>query len=232
MREAQLRHTTLAVQEAELELLVADDRGAVGAPLGVHARPGLELIGDLVDERGGIGHEPIVLACRETSIAVPVQKAETGPMTHASQQVGRSARQRAPRSAHAVWEAAPDRVDVIATLEAQAETRTPQLVPVRYGRMARSPFAFYRGAAAIMAGDLAATPSPDCARSCAETRTWRTSACSPRRIAASSSISTTSTRPCRDRGSGTSSGWRRASWSRRATAGSTRRRSATPSSPG
>jgi uncharacterized protein (DUF2252 family) len=79
-------------------------------------------------------------------------------MTVASQQVGRSARQRVPRSAHEVWEAAPDRVDAIATLERQAETRTPELVPVRYGRMARSPFAFFRGAAAIMAADLAATP--------------------------------------------------------------------------
>jgi uncharacterized protein (DUF2252 family) len=86
-----------------------------------------------------------------------VQKAETGPVTHASEQVGRSARKRAPRSAHALWEAAPERADPIATLERQAETRTPELVPVRYGRMARSPFAFFRGAAAIMAADLAAT---------------------------------------------------------------------------
>ena len=78
-------------------------------------------------------------------------------MAHASEQIGRSARRRAPRSAHAVWEAAPERVDAIAILERQAETRTPELVPVRYGRMARSPFAFFRGAAAIMAADLAAT---------------------------------------------------------------------------
>ena len=78
-------------------------------------------------------------------------------MANPSEQLGRSARQRAPRSAHASWEAAPERVDAIATLERQAETRTPELVPVRYGRMARSPFAFLRGAAAIMAADLAAT---------------------------------------------------------------------------
>ncbi|HEX6696168.1 MAG TPA: DUF2252 domain-containing protein [Solirubrobacteraceae bacterium] len=78
-------------------------------------------------------------------------------MAHASQQAGRAARQRAPRSAHALWEAAPDRRDPVATLERQAATRTPELVPVRYGRMARSPFAFFRGAAAIMAADLAAT---------------------------------------------------------------------------
>ena len=152
-------------------------------------------------------------------------------MTTASEQVGRSARQRAPRSAHAAWEAAPDRVDAIATLEHQAETRTPELVPVRYGRMARSPFAFLRGAAAIMAADLAPPPSPDCARSCAETRTWRTSAPSPHPIAPSSSISTTSTRRCPVRGSGTSSAWRRASWSRGAIAASMRRHSATSSRP-
>ena len=78
-------------------------------------------------------------------------------MPQASDQAGRAARQRAPRSSHAVWEAAPERVDAIATLERQAETRTPELVPVRYGRMARSPFAFFRGGAAIMAADLAAT---------------------------------------------------------------------------
>jgi hypothetical protein len=78
-------------------------------------------------------------------------------MAHASEQVGRSARGRAPRSANAEWEAAPERVNPITTLERQAETRTPELVPVRYGRMARSPFTFFRGAAAIMAADLAAT---------------------------------------------------------------------------
>jgi uncharacterized protein (DUF2252 family) len=91
------------------------------------------------------------------AIEAPVQKAETWPVTHASKQVGREARKRAPRSAHAQWEPAPDRADPIGTLERQAETRTPELVPVRYGRMARSPFAFLRGAAAIMAADLAAT---------------------------------------------------------------------------
>jgi uncharacterized protein (DUF2252 family) len=81
------------------------------------------------------------------------------PLTDgASAEIGRAARQRSPRSGHARWEPAPDRADPIATLERQAETRTPELVPVRYGRMMRSPFAFFRGAAAIMAADLAATP--------------------------------------------------------------------------
>ena len=52
----------------------------------------------------------------------------------------------------------PRRPDPIKLLERQASTRVPELVPVRYGRMLVSPFTFYRGAAMIMASDLAATP--------------------------------------------------------------------------
>ena len=70
---------------------------------------------------------------------------------------GRSARAECPRSSHAGFELAPDR-DPVAILEAQAASRVPELVPVRYGRMLVSPFTFYRGAAAVMAHDLAATP--------------------------------------------------------------------------
>ncbi len=71
---------------------------------------------------------------------------------------GRAARQSAPRSAHGDWAPAPDRPDPVAVLAAQAATRVPELVPIRYGRMLVSPFTFYRGAAAVMAADLAATP--------------------------------------------------------------------------
>jgi uncharacterized protein (DUF2252 family) len=71
---------------------------------------------------------------------------------------GRAARVGAPRSSHGKWEPAPDRPDPVALLEEQAASRVPQLVPVRYGRMLVSPFTFYRGAALIMASDLAATP--------------------------------------------------------------------------
>ena len=70
---------------------------------------------------------------------------------------GRSARAECPRSSHAGFELAPDR-DPVAILEAQASSRVPELVPVRYGRMLVSPFTFYRGAAAVMAHDLASTP--------------------------------------------------------------------------
>jgi uncharacterized protein (DUF2252 family) len=71
---------------------------------------------------------------------------------------GRAARASVPRSAHADWAPAPNRPDPIAALRAQAASRVQELVPIRYGRMLVSPFTFYRGAAAIMAADLAATP--------------------------------------------------------------------------
>jgi uncharacterized protein (DUF2252 family) len=71
---------------------------------------------------------------------------------------GKAARSEVPRSSHGSFEPAPHRPDPVAILEAQAKTRVPELVPIRYGRMLVSPFTFYRGAAAIMAADLAATP--------------------------------------------------------------------------
>jgi uncharacterized protein (DUF2252 family) len=71
---------------------------------------------------------------------------------------GRAARRKAPRSEHGRWAATPDRGDPVALLEAQAANRVADLVPIRYGRMLVSPFTFYRGAAAIMAADLADTP--------------------------------------------------------------------------
>ena len=60
-----------------------------------------------------------------------------------------------PRSSHAGFVAGRDRPDPVALLEQQAVTRVPELVPIRYGRMLVSPFTFYRGAALIMAADLA-----------------------------------------------------------------------------
>jgi uncharacterized protein (DUF2252 family) len=71
---------------------------------------------------------------------------------------GKAARAEVPRSSHAVFEPSPTRADPIELLERQASTRVPELVPIRYGRMLVSPFTFYRGAAMIMAQDLAATP--------------------------------------------------------------------------
>jgi uncharacterized protein (DUF2252 family) len=70
---------------------------------------------------------------------------------------GRAARRNTPRSAHGEWFPAPDRPDPVAVLRGQAASRVQELVPIRHGRMLVSPFTFYRGAAAVMAADLAAT---------------------------------------------------------------------------
>jgi uncharacterized protein (DUF2252 family) len=72
---------------------------------------------------------------------------------------GKAARAHAPRRSHGAWAPAPDRPDPVAVLERQAASRVPSLVPVRYGRMLASPFAFFRGGAALMAGDLAGSPA-------------------------------------------------------------------------
>src|SRR5436305_6409217 len=71
---------------------------------------------------------------------------------------GKSARAEGPRSSHVRFEPSPNRSDPLELLERQAATRVPELVPIRYGRMLVSPFTFYRGAALIMANDLAGTP--------------------------------------------------------------------------
>ena len=71
---------------------------------------------------------------------------------------GKAARAQVPRDQHAVFDPPPNRADPIALLEEQAQSRVPELVPVRWARMAVSPFTFFRGAALPMASDLAATP--------------------------------------------------------------------------
>jgi uncharacterized protein (DUF2252 family) len=72
---------------------------------------------------------------------------------------GKEARNLTPPSSHAGWVPAPGRPDPVALLAEQNLTREPDLVPVRHGRMLVSPFTFYRGAAKIMAADLAGTPT-------------------------------------------------------------------------
>ncbi len=72
--------------------------------------------------------------------------------------LGKAVRTQAPLESHAEWTPSPYRVEPVTLLEEQAETRVPELVPIRYGRMMVSPFTFYRGAAYLMAADLASTP--------------------------------------------------------------------------
>ena len=71
---------------------------------------------------------------------------------------GKAARSEVGREVHGEWKPAADRADPVDLLEAQGRTRVPELVPIRYGRMLVSPFTFYRGAAYLMASDLAGEP--------------------------------------------------------------------------
>ncbi len=81
------------------------------------------------------------------------------PLTPAEREArGRAARAKVPRSTHALFEPSDKRPDPVGLLQEQAEGRIPELLPLRYGRMVASPFAFFRGAAAVMASDLASTP--------------------------------------------------------------------------
>ncbi len=73
-------------------------------------------------------------------------------------ELGKALREQTPREAHSTWAPAADRADPVATLLASNVGREERLIPLRMGRMAASPFAFLRGACAVMAGDLARTP--------------------------------------------------------------------------
>jgi uncharacterized protein (DUF2252 family) len=93
-------------------------------------------------------------------LAKPQSPAPAGhPRPEERAEAGRAARSATPRSSHVEWTPAASRPDPIALLEEQAATRLPELVPIRYGRMAASPFAFFRGSAYVMASDLAESPN-------------------------------------------------------------------------
>jgi uncharacterized protein (DUF2252 family) len=72
--------------------------------------------------------------------------------------MGKGMRKQVPRSDHGHWAPAPDRPDPIDLLQAQDKERLQHLIPIKYGRMLASPFAFLRGSAVVMASDLAARP--------------------------------------------------------------------------
>ena len=73
--------------------------------------------------------------------------------------LGKSLREKCPRESHAEWKASVDRRTPLSLMEESNQGRMPHLVPIRHGRMIRSPFTFYRGAALNMAADLAGTPA-------------------------------------------------------------------------
>jgi uncharacterized protein (DUF2252 family) len=88
-------------------------------------------------------------------IALPVPRLRTLAERYA---LGKALREKVPRGRHAGWQPPSRRRDPIDILIESSTGRIPSLLPIRYGRMLQSPFTFYRGAAAIMAADLASTP--------------------------------------------------------------------------
>jgi uncharacterized protein (DUF2252 family) len=90
---------------------------------------------------------------------IPVPAVDPRASPHERAAAGKAAREAASRQSHGEWEPPARRRDPVKVLEEQAKSRVPELVPIRYGRMLASAFTFYRGAAAIMAMDLASTPT-------------------------------------------------------------------------
>ncbi|MFL5809689.1 MAG: DUF2252 family protein, partial [Flavisolibacter sp.] len=99
-----------------------------------------------------VAEETEVIKKKNDHLEHLLSKAEAGER-------GKSLRDKTPRTVHASWQASPGRNDPVAILIETSKGREEHLIPIRYGRMLKSPFAFYRGAAAIMAADLATTPS-------------------------------------------------------------------------
>ncbi len=127
---------------------------------------------------------------------------------HGSTTDGLSLRQRIPVASHAQWKPGHRRLDPLEILAAGDAGRIPELVPLRYGRMMRSPFSFYRGSAAVMAADLAHTLSTDIRVQLSGDAHLANLVALRRPSATLVRDATTSTRRCRDRGSGISNDWR------------------------
>jgi uncharacterized protein (DUF2252 family) len=98
------------------------------------------------------------LAGREAELDMLGSFAAARPSRAERMEVGKALRRKIARSDHAIYKPSPQRSDPVTVLEAENASRIQELVPVRMARMLSSPFAFLRGAAAIMASDLAATP--------------------------------------------------------------------------
>ena len=80
------------------------------------------------------------------------------PSPSEARAAGKALREKVPRESHAGWKPASNRTNPVRTVMASNQGRLPDLVPIRHARMLTSPFAFLRGSAAVMAGDLARTP--------------------------------------------------------------------------
>ena len=86
------------------------------------------------------------------------QQAQNGSTEMGTKDSGKKLRKQVPRSSHGDWTPAADRPDPLSLLQKQDKGRLQHLLPIKYGRMMASPFAFLRGSAVVMASDLASTP--------------------------------------------------------------------------
>ena len=116
--------------------------------------------------------------------------------------MGKQLRKEVPRSSHGTWAPAADRTDPLELLQAQDEGRVKELLPIKYGRMVASPFAFLRGSAVVMASDLASTPATGQLVILCATRIFLTSVFSLRRNASLFLMSMILTNVLRDPGNG------------------------------
>src|SRR5579859_3561636 len=96
------------------------------------------------------GEIPVIRNERSNALGLSVE---------ARMRQGKTLRERVPRTSHAAWAAPTGRPDVVKVLQHCEDGRLAELLPIRYGRMRQSPFAFFRGSAAVMAWDLSRTPS-------------------------------------------------------------------------
>jgi uncharacterized protein (DUF2252 family) len=90
-------------------------------------------------------------------VTMPDQESAVGHDSRSARAMGKGVRNQVPRGSQASWSPPHDRRDPIDILQEQNATRVPELVSVRMGRMVQSPFAYFRGAAAVMAADLSTT---------------------------------------------------------------------------
>ena len=109
-------------------------------------------------QAGELGHFTKV-AASGVDMAVLESFTTRRPSVEESLAAGKALREKVPRADHARYHGHPQREDPLAILERQHKTRVQKLVPVRYARMLASPFSFLRGSAAVMAADLAGTPT-------------------------------------------------------------------------
>src|ERR1700730_7072600 len=102
----------------------------------------------------------VVTTIRPKVESITREKPEAlGPNAKQRMALGKALRERVPRASHAQWTPPSGRSDPAELLKHTDRGRVKELIPIRYARMRQSPFAFFRGAAALMASDLAGTPA-------------------------------------------------------------------------